>query len=156
MKKKHVLGLAFAGIIGSATLVACNKNDSDPQPLPEKVQKLVKANWKIVDITVPSLETAGEDSSLLKPCMADDIISFTTTGYDFQDGTNKCDSTIFPYAKNAWNYNTVNDSLLLGTSVANKVVRWKVATITDSTLRINWLDSISPTNKQVKTIKFKH
>ena len=156
MKTKHILGLVFAGIIGSATLVACNKDNSDAPPLPPKIQQLINANWKINNITVPSKVNPAEDSTLLQACTNDDVVIFAITGYDFQDGATKCDSTIFPYNKGAWNYNLATDSLLLGTAVANKVVRWKVTELTDTTLRVKWLDSISPTNKIVKTIKFKH
>jgi hypothetical protein len=156
MNTKDIFGLVCAGIISSATFVACNKDESTPQPVPEKVKKLVKSAWKINNITVPSKVNPAEDSTLLKACMADDLINFTLTGYDFQDGAVKCDTTIFPYNKGNWVYRTDIDSLYLSTSVANKDIRWKVAEVTDTTLRINWLDSISPASKQVKTIRFKH
>lgn len=155
MVKKHLLGLLCAGAITSASFVACNK-DNEPAPLPAKVQKLINANWKINNITVPSANVPAEDSTLLQACTNDDVIIFGLTGYDFQDGAVKCDSAIFPYNKNDWNYDIVNDSLFLATGTPGKIIRWKVAELTDTDLRITWFDSISPTSKQLKTIRFKH
>ena len=155
MNTKHVINLLLGATFATFSLVACNKDD-DATPLPEKVQKLLKADWKIDNITVPSKTNPAEDSTLLNACMADDIIKFSTVGYDFQDAANKCDTSVFPYFKGSFTFDVAQDSIFLSTANVNKPIRWKVALLTDTELRINWWDSISPTNKQLKTIKMKH
>lgn len=131
---------------------ACKKNDDGPV-VPDKVKKLL-ANWRITAITTPN-ET-GTDSSILKPCTADDLIKFTQTGYDFDDGNTKCDSSLFFYSKGNWTYKLTDDSIQLGATSVAKYLSWKVLLLNDSLMKIRYTDSMNPAKKLVKTISFKH
>ena len=153
MNRKNIFVLLAIAISGSIILQSCKK-DPDPTPVPDKVQKLMK-DWKITNITTPKVGQAGTDSSILKPCMADDVIKFTSTGFDFQDGTTKCDSTIFYYSKGSWAYNLAADSIQLGATTPAKYLSWKVITLNDSIMQVKYTDSINPAKKISKTISFK-
>jgi hypothetical protein len=153
MIKKIVFRFLTVAIVGSVALQSCNKDDN-PAPVPDKIQKLMH-DWKITNITTPKVGQTT-DSSLLKPCMADDLAKFSQTGFDFQDGATKCDSTIFYYAKGNWAYNLAADSIQLGATTPAKYMSWKVITLNDSIMQVKFTDSTNPANKIQKTISFKH
>ena len=134
--------------------MACNKDDN-PAPVPDKVKKMM-FDWKITNITTPKKNQPEVDSVILKTCMSDDIIRFNATGFDFQDGTTKCDSSIFYYSKGGWAYKLVEDSIQLGATTPAKYLSWKVITLNDSILMVKYTDSLNPANKISKTISFKH
>ena len=152
--KKHKLAYScFLILLVSILSVACN--NPDPAPIPEKIQKLIKADWKIKNITVPKNSSSG-DSSILNTCTSDDLITFGSNGvFDFQDGTVKCDTTSFNYSKGYWGYDLNNDSIQLAViTPASRYVSWKVQTLNDSVLQVNYIDSLTPANKILKTILF--
>ena len=140
-------------IAAGSLFVACNKDDN-PTPVPDKVKKLM-VDWKIDNIVTPKKNQPEVDSVILKACMTDDIIRFNNSGFDFQDGTAKCDSTVFNYAKWIWAYKIVEDSIQLGATVPAKYWSWKVITLNDSVLKVKYIDSANPANKMLKTISFK-
>ena len=140
-------------IAGSSLFIACNKDDN-PNPIPDKVKKLM-VDWKINSIVTPKKNQPEVDSIISKDCMTDDIIRFNNGGFDFQDGNTKCDSTVFNYAKGSWAYKIVEDSIQLGATVPAKYWSWKVVTLTDSVLKVKYVDSSNPANKLLKTISFK-
>lgn len=154
MKKRDIFYLVLIAFTITYLLVACT--NPEPAPIPEKIQKLIQTNWKIEDITV-SRETSSGDSSILSPCTTDDTIVFGSNGvFDFQDGTAKCDSTSFSYSKGYWGYDLNNDSIQLAVvTPASGYVSWKVLTLNDSVLKVNYVDSFLPANKVLKTILFK-
>jgi len=154
MKKQKLAWLFFAAFMLNLVLTACN--NPDPTPIPEEIQKLIKSGWKIADITVPKKTSSG-DSSILTSCTTDDAILFGANGvFDFQDGTTKCDSTAFNYSKGYWGYDLNNDSIQLAVvTPASKYVSWKVLTLNDSVLKVNYIDSAVPANKILKTLSFK-
>jgi hypothetical protein len=150
---KNILKFLAVIISCNALLMACKKDE--PTPVPSKVQKLL-FDWKITAISVPKANQPDVDSSLLKTCMSDDIIRFNNAGFDFQDGTNKCDSSIFYYAKGNWAFDLIADSIKLGATNPAKYRSWKVITLNDSILKVKFIDSLNPANKLTKTISFKH
>lgn len=154
MNKNNIIRLFAVALISGIVLVSCKKDDN-PTPVPDKVKKLM-FNWKITDITTPKVGQPDTDSSILKTCMADDLIKFSGTGFDFEDGTTKCDSTVFYYSKGNWAYNLVTDSIQLGATTPAKYLSWKVITLNDSIMRVRYTDSLNPANKISKTISFKH
>jgi hypothetical protein len=156
MNRKSIAKFFAAAIAGGVLLMACN-NNTDPAPLPVPVQNLIQNDWKITDITVPKVTEPGGDSSIRKDCTADDIIKFYITGtYDFQDGTVKCDSSIFSYSKGYWGYDLTKDSVQIAMiSPASRYVSWKVITLNDSVLKVTYIDSLDVANKITKTISFK-
>jgi len=154
MKKENLVILSFIFLSSIRLLSACNT--TDPAPLPEKIQKLIQTNWKINEITVPKKSGSG-DSSLLLPCMNDDLVLFGTNGvFELQDGTAKCDSANFYYSKGYWGYDLNNDSVQLAVVIpVSKYISWKVLTLNDSVLKVTYVDSLIPANKITKTISFK-
>lgn len=153
--QNNIVKLLVAAVVSSALLIACKKDDNTV-PLSPKEKKLTVAKWKIKDITIPKKNQANTDSSIFKPCMSDDVIVFNTAGFDFQDGANKCDSSIFRYAKGTWIYKDATDSLQLHATAPGKYMSWKVVTLNDSLLMINYTDSLTPANKVTKKLSFKH
>lgn len=144
----------FFALFATATIVftACKKDDDTPGT----AEKL-KYNWKITNISTTKVNDPATDSTLFKACMNDDIIAFASTGFDFQDGATKCDSSIFNYSKGAWAYKPAGDSILLAANVpANKYTSWKIVTLNDSVLKVRYTDSTNPAKKFVKTLSFKH
>ena len=154
MKKRDLFYLLLIAFTITYLLVACS--NPDPAPIPEKIQKLIQTNWKMADITIPKNTSSG-DSSILASCTTDDIILFGSNGvFDFQDGTTKCDSTSFNYSKGYWGYDLNNDSIQLAVvTPASGYVSWKVLTLNDSVLQVNYVDSMVPANKILKTILFR-
>lgn len=152
--KKNIFKILTVLFFSNVLFSACKKDDDIPQT-PDKVKKLMY-DWKITAISVPKAGDAGTDSSLLKPCTTDDVIKFSNTGFDFQDGATKCDSTIFYYSKGAWAYDLSADSIKLGATNPSKYMSWKVLTLNDSILKVKFIDSTNPANKLTKTISFKH
>lgn len=134
--------------------MACNK-DNNPAPLPEPLQKLM-FDWKITSITTPKKTDPSTDSVISKTCMTDDVIRFSSTGFDFQDGTNKCDSTVFPYSKGIWAYDLAKDSIRIGAITPQQYISWKVLKLNDSVLQVKYVDSLDTEDKITKTISFKH
>jgi hypothetical protein len=153
MKKINILKLLAVALCCNAMFIACSKDPVDSTP--EKVKKLMH-DWRITGISVPKAGQPEADSSLLKTCMTDDIVRFTTAGFDFLDGANKCDSSIFYYSKGNWAYDLAADSIKLGATNPGKYRSWKVITLNDSILRVKFIDSLNPANKLTKTISFKH
>jgi len=153
MKKISILKFLTVAVCCSTIFIACKNNDTDP--VPDKVKKLMH-DWKITSITVPKASAPETDSSLLKTCMADDIIQFNSTGFDFQDGAIKCDTSIFYYSKGSWAYDLSADSIQLGATNPVKYRSWKVVLLNDSIMKVKFIDSLNPANKLTKTISFKH
>lgn len=154
MKKMNMLKLFAAVVYCTAVFAACKKDDP-VDPTPDKVKKLL-FDWKIKSISVPKAGQPTVDSPLTKACMNDDIIRFNLAGFDFQDAANKCDSTIFHYAKGSWVFDLIADSLKLNATNPAKYVSWKVIAINDTLLKVKYIDSLNPANKLNKTIEFKH
>jgi hypothetical protein len=155
MKKQNLLKLMAMAIVSSTILLACIKDENNVVPVPDQVKKLMN-DWKITDITTPKKTNPSADSSIYKTCMSDDIIKFNSAGFDFQDGTSKCDSVAYPYSKGIWAYDLAKDSIQLGATTPKKYMSWKVSKLNDSIMQIKYIDSISPANKITKTISFKH
>lgn len=154
MIKNNISKFVVLVITAAVVLTACKKDDDNNPTGP--AAKLMY-NWKLIAISTPKVNEPATDSSLLKPCMADDIIKFATTGFDFQDGATKCDSTIFNYSKGTWAYKASGDSIQLAASApAAKYTAWKVVTLNDSILTVRYTDSTNPAKKILKTISFKH
>lgn len=151
--KKNIVKFLLAAIVSSTLFVACKKDDNTA-PVPEKIKKLMNT-WKISNITTPKINQPDTDSSILKACMSDDIILFNNAGFDFMDGINKCDSSIFHYAKGSWTYQLTTDSIQLNATPPGKYVSWKVITLNDSLLLVKYTDSLNPVNKISKKILFK-
>ena len=154
MNTKNILKFFAIALVSGALLQACDKDDN-PVPVPDKVTKLMHS-WKITNITTPKVGQPDTDSSLLKTCMSDDIIQFNSSGFDFQDGAVKCDSTIFYYSRGSWAYNLAADSIQLGATTPAKYLSWKVITLNDSIMQVRYTDSLDPAKKIQKTISFKH
>jgi len=154
MKQNNFLKSIAVIVTSCLILVSCKKDDNIPS-VPDKASKLM-FNWKITNITIPKAGQPATDSTIYKTCMSDDIIKFTNTGYDFQDGTIKCDSTIFHYSKGSWAYKIATDSIQLSSTAPVKYASWKVIILNDSILQVKYTDSINPANKVNKTISFKH
>ena len=133
-------------------IVGCDKEDTIP-PSPHE-SLLTLREWKIVDITRKSLTNPEKDSSLLKTSNGDDRVKFfTNRQFDISDGTLKSDSTLL-YDKGSWSYvSTQNVIQLAGTKRAQK---WQVQLLNDTLLKVQWLDSVSATNKVLKTIQLKN
>lgn len=143
--------------IGGVSMVACSKDDDNAVVPPTKTQLLTQKGWKIKDITIPRITDATKDSSVLKTCAADDLLSFGATTYNFSDSTTKCDSALFFYSKGTWQYVQAKDSInLTSTTPAGKFQAWKVVTLNDTLLKVNYTDSSVLTNKVLKTLSFKH
>ncbi|MBG9377611.1 hypothetical protein I5907_15305 [Panacibacter sp. DH6] len=155
MKKQKLVRYLAVSVLAGLAFGACK--NPDPEPLPEKVQKLIQTDWKIVDITTPKKETPGGDSSLLSACMTDDMTLFGANGvFELRDGTVKCDSTVFNYSNGYWGYKTDVDSIQLAiVNPASRYVSWKVLTLNDSVLKVTFIDSTVAANKITKTISFK-
>ena len=153
MFKKQLLPFILLLISGGLVLQSCKKDD-DPAPIPDKVKKVMH-DWKITSITTPKVGQTV-DSVISKACMADDLAKFSNTGFDFQDGVNKCDSSVFYYSKGSWSYNTATDSIQLGATTPAKYMSWKVITLNDSIMQVKFMDSTNPAKKIQKTISFKH
>lgn len=153
MKQNNFLKSIVVVVASCLIFVACKKDD-DINPVPDKASKLM-FSWKITNITVPKVGQPATDSTVYKTCMSDDIIKFTSTGYDFQDGTAKCDSTIFPYSKGNWAYKIAADSIQLSSTAPVKYASWKIVILNDSMLQVKYTDSINPAKKVNKTISFK-
>jgi hypothetical protein len=152
--QKNIVKLLVAAMVSSTLFMACKKDDN-PAPVPDKVKKLMNT-WKITAISTPKKNQPDTDSSILKACMGDDVILFNNAGFDFQDGANKCDSSIFHYGKGSWAYQLTADSIQLNATAPGKYVSWKVITLNDSLLLVKYTDSLNPANKVVKKISFKH
>lgn len=152
MKKTNIFRLFALAVVSGTLLMACDKDDAPS--LSPKVQKLVAKDWKIQSINYKLPNDA--DSNALKACTSDDIIRLTTTGFDFQDGATKCDSTAFFYAKGSWGINETTDSIHLSATSPAKYVSWKIVTLNDSVLKVTLTDSSNVARKLQKTIAFKH
>ena len=146
--------MAFA-VISSNIFLACNKDNSTSNPIPDQVKKLMY-DWKITDITTPKMTDPNADSVIYKACMSDDVIKFNSAGFDFQDGANKCDSLVYPYSKGVWAYDLTKDSIKLGATTPQKYMSWKVTKLNDSVMQVKYIDSTSSASKLTKTISFKH
>ncbi|BAV04056.1 hypothetical protein SAMN05421788_104205 [Filimonas lacunae] len=153
-----VLSALAMVVLGSGLFFACSKNDEQPDTTPAVIVKLTKSNWKINSITRPKLGSPAGDSVISKACTSDDLIQVSIQGtYVFSDSTSKCDSTVFPYSKGSWKYDLTKDSLQLTTATTPaKNYKWKVLTLNDSVMKVQYIDSTVLTDKFTKTISFKH
>ena len=152
--QKNIVKFLAATLVCSTLVIACKKDDNGT-PVPDKVKKLM-ATWKISSITTPKTGQPDSDSIITKACMSDDAIIFNTTGFDFQDGAVKCDSSIFRYAKGSWVYQLTTDSLQLNATAPGKYLSWKILVLNDTSLQVKYTDSLTPGKKMVKKISFKH
>ncbi len=152
--QKNIVKFLVAAMVSSALFMACKKDDN-VTPVPDKVKKLM-ATWKISSITTPKINQPAVDSIISKACMSDDIILFNNAGFDFKDGTAKCDSSVFHYAKGSWVYQLTTDSIQLNATAPAKYVSWKVIILNDTLLQVKYTDSLNPANKVSKKISFKH
>lgn len=152
MNSRKIIKFFALAVAGGIWMQACKKDDNNPYP--DKVKKLMHT-WKITDITTPKAGQAETDSSILKTCMSDDLVKFTSTGFDFDDGAAKCDSSVFYYAKGNWAYKLVEDSIQLGATTPAKYLSWKVLLLNDSIMKVKYTDSLNPAQKITKTISFK-
>lgn len=152
--KKNIFKILIVLFSANVLFTSCDKDDDIPPP-PDKVTKLMH-DWKITAITVPKKTDANVDSSIIKDCSTDDLIKFNSTGFDFQDGTTKCDTSIFYYSKGSWSYDLTSDSIKLSATNPAKYMSWKVLTLNDSILKVKYIDSSNVANKLTKTVSFKH
>ncbi len=152
MKNNNILKCIALFFAGGFILAACNKDD---KPAPDKTSKLLY-NWKITSIMTNKVGQTALDSSVFNACMNDDVVKFTSTGFDFQDGTVKCDSTVFKYSKGNWAYKIASDSIQLASTTPVKYASWKVLTLNDSILKVQYVDSTIPAKKVNQLVSFKH
>lgn len=152
--KKNIFKFLVVLLSVNVLITSCDKDDNIPAT-PDKVKKMM-FDWKITAITVPKKTDASVDSSIIKTCSSDDLIKFNSSGFDFQDGTTKCDTSIFYYSKGAWSYDLTNDSIKLSATNPTKYMSWKVLTLNDSILKVKFIDSTNTANKLTKTVSFKH
>ena len=154
MIKNSIANFIALTVVSAVVFTACKKDDDNN--VPDRAKKIMHT-WKITDITTPKVNQPATDSTIYKPCMADDLIKFSNTGFDFEDGATKCDSSIFHYAKGSWGYNAADSIQLLSTvPTAGKYTSWKIVTLNDSILQVKYTDSANPAKKMSKTISFKH
>ncbi len=139
--QKNIVKFLVKAMVSSTLFGACKKDDSTTA-VPDKVRKLM-TTWKISSISTPKINQPDTDSVITKACMSDDIILFSNVGFDFQDGTSKCDSSIFHYAKG-------------NTTAPAKYASWKAITLNDTLMQIKYTDSLNPAKKGIKNISFKH
>ena len=143
MKKSvliFVLGIWLTGCMKSAD-----------QQLDPREEMIYKQQWKLEDITQKSLLNPAADSSILLPCHADDRIILAANGsFQMQDNATTCDSTILKYDNGIWLISVDKQKLLLSGQKTEKI--WDILVLTDSTLRISWMDSTSANNKARKII----
>lgn len=154
MIKNNISKLIALFVTAGIVLTSCDKDDDGT---PDQVRRMM-FNWKITDITTPKVNQPATDSSLYKACMADDVIKFSNTGFEFLDGANTCDTTIFPYAKGSWTYRLSGDSVQMASTqpAPGRYSSWKVLTLNDTLLKVRYTDSTNPAKKIQKTISFKH
>lgn len=154
MIKNNISKLILLLVTAGAFLTAC-KDDDNPQA--DRERKIMH-NWRMTAITTPKVGQPTVDSSISKPCMTDDLMKFSSAGFDFEDGATKCDTTIFPYSKGTWFYKLAGDSIQLLRSAPTpaKYTSWKVLLLNDSVMQVRYTDSTNPANKINKTISFKH
>ncbi|HEX2534941.1 MAG TPA: lipocalin family protein [Chitinophagaceae bacterium] len=134
-------------------LVSCDKEDSQNQSTRER--QLTAREWRITDITRKKVTNTTQDSSILKDCSADDRLSFTAgKAFNFKDNNTKCDTTIFQYDAGTWSLNSAQNVLSLAGGIRTQ--KWTILSMNDSLMNVEWLDSIAPTNKVLKTIKLKN
>jgi hypothetical protein len=151
--KRIALKLSLPLLLMTAVIVSCDKDDDDPT---QRESLLTAREWKITDITRKKITDPATDSSILKACTTDDRLVFTFGGHGYQlrDNTTKCDTSIFAYGNGNWNFsNNETDLQLSGGARAQK---WKVLTLNDSILKVEWRDSISTTNNVLKVISLKN
>lgn len=152
--QKNIVKFLVTAMVSSTLFGACKKDDSTTA-VPDKVKKLM-TTWKISSISTPKINQPDTDSVITKACMSDDIILFSNVGFDFQDGTSKCDSSIFHYAKGNWVYQLTTDSIQLNTTAPAKYASWEAITLNDTLMQIKYTDSLNPAKKVIKNISFKH
>lgn len=146
--------VSLLAIAAAVALVSCEKDNNEPSPI-TKEQLLVTSEWKITDITRKSLTNILQDSSILKSCHTDDRFLFASSkGFQFKDNTAKCDSLILQYDAGTWKFNNTQDVLEI--TGQKKVQIWKVLTLNDSIMKVQWMDSVSASNKVLKTLSFKN
>lgn len=145
--------LAVMTLSVAVSLISCDKDDD--RDLTAREQKLVAREWKITDITRKSLVDPTEDSSILKACTTDDRLLFSgSRQFQFNDNTTKCDSAIFQYDSGSWEL--ANGEQVLKIDGVIKDQSWKLLTLNDSAMQVEWFDSVSVENKVLKKISFKN
>lgn len=142
--------LFFSFLLG---LASCDDKPNDELTLKEK--QLTAKEWKITDITRLAIEDPTQDSSILKTCTSDDRLYFNTNkAFQLNDKEVKCDSTIFFYDNGNWNMNTAQDQVTL--TGAKRTQVWKIITLNDTIMKVQWRDSTSTTSNVLKTISLKN
>lgn len=149
MKRRiALLGLAAASVL---SFVACDKDDG---PSLQELQ-LTAREWKVLDITQKSLVDPTVDSSIVEDCAGDDRLVFNMAKqFNFKDGTIHCDSVHFQYDIGTWSFASNATKIILEGSIRDQ--EWKILKLNDSLLNVEWLDSVSVTNKVVKQIYLKN
>lgn len=139
MTKTH-LRIGAALMLGMGLFAACHKDDdSGPTQTPNEL-KLEAHAWNLS--AAAQTDSAVTDSSILSACMQDDSLVFgTNKQYTYADGATVCDSTVLPYGKGSWAFNTAEDTLTLQS--ASAAWRFHVNTLTDSTLQLTLTDSVN-------------
>lgn len=147
-KPMRILMLA---ILTTIVFVSCSKDDT-PSASQKEIQ-LTKRSWKITSLTTKKVNAPNEDSSIIKPCNADDILLFRSDRrFLFKDSTLICDSTLFQYDQGTWAFNSGETSLLLDGQKRDQ--KWNIVSFNDSLLKVTWFDSTSSEHKLLKTIVF--
>lgn len=150
--KRIALKLSLPLLLITTLAVSCDKDDDDPTL---RESQLTVREWKITDITRKKINDPATDSSIKKACTNDDRLVFTLGhGYQLKDDVTKCDTAIFAYGSGSWNFNNGETELQL--SGGSRAQKWKLLTLNDSILKVEWRDSISTTNNVLKVISLKN
>lgn len=150
--KRIALKLALPLLMMTTIMISCDKDDNDPTL---RETQLTQREWKITEITRKKITDPAADSSILKACTNDDRLVFTPGhGYQLKDNTTKCDTSIFAYGTGNWNFTNAENEIQLGGGA--RAQKWKVLTMNDSILRVEWRDSLSTTNNVLKVISLKN
>ncbi|HMR91099.1 MAG TPA: hypothetical protein PKC69_02250 [Chitinophagaceae bacterium] len=142
-----------AFIIVALLATACMKNmEQGPS---QREQQLYSRQWKLVEVSQKSQADPSADSSILKGCHADDVIRLSANGeFAILDNQSTCDSGILKYDAGIWLISLDQQKLLLSGQRGEKL--WNITTLNDSVLQVTWLDSISASDKTLKTILMKN
>ena len=152
---KQTVFFFFFFLFTLTVFVACKKENKS---LTTVEKQLSAREWQITSITRPKISNPAEDSSIAKNCSTDDRLTFGINGnsrsFQFKDNSAKCDTTIFQYDNGAWLLNSSENNLQLNGAI--RLQNWKILLLNDSILKVQWLDSISTSNKVLKTITLKN
>lgn len=153
--KKSVSSNNLYLVLSFGFLVALASCKKDEDNLSAKEKQITAREWRITAITRPSVSTPAVDSNILKACTSDDRLFFGSgKSFQLRDNTVKCDSSIFFYDNGSWSLNAAQDQIQLNGT--RKIQRWKIIQLNDSIMRVQWRDSLSPSNIVLKTIALKN